>query len=135
MILAASCIRKKGARTFTANSVSKISGEVLSRLPRVGHARRIDQDVDPAEAGIRCGHDAADVPHDTELGADHLDRHAAPGLDPVGHLLTFRCVAADGDDPCGAGLGEEPRNRRAHPLRAAGDDGHPSVDAVHCTTS
>ena len=35
MIFTASCIRKKGARTFTANIVSKSSGEVLSRLPRV----------------------------------------------------------------------------------------------------
>ena len=33
------------------------------------------------------------------------------------------------------GLGEEPGDGRAHPLRAAGDDGDLSVDAVHCTTS
>ena len=43
--------------------------------------------------------------------------------------------ATNDDDPRSACLREELRDRRAQPLRAAGDDGDFAADAVHFITS
>ena len=135
MIFTASCIRKKGARTFTANIRSKSSTEVFSRLPRsLMPAALTRMSTRPKRASVSAmtRRTSSMMPRSAPTTCTGTALSASI---PSATVRPFAASRPDDDDPCGPGLGEEPRDGRAHSLGAAGDDGHLSVDAVHCTTS
>ena len=106
----AACIRKNGARRFTAMCWSNSSGVVSSMVPRVVRSGRVDQAVDPAvpldgrrDGSLRLGHVA-------DVGA-HEDGVSAGVLQLGRNLLAVLGVAA-GQHQGGAFPGGGPGDRR-----------------------
>ena len=88
----------------------------------VGQCGGVDQDVDPAEPPVRLGDDFAAVGNLGEIRLDE-DRRTSGGGNLRRHPRAVVGVAAADDEACGPAFGEEPRDRLAEALRAAGHHG------------
>ena len=97
----------------------------------IGEAGGIDQNVDAAEGLVgRRDHGPA-VLHRGEVGGDEVHRHAGVAGDRGGDRIALFAVAPARDDAGGPRLREDAGDRRAEPLRAAGNDRDLSVETIH----
>ena len=112
MIFAASCMRKNGARTFTANIASKSSGLVSRMVPRSVMAAALTSTSTRPNASSALAMTCAAGVDVGEVAGDEM-RLAAALRDVVGDRLAALLVAPDDDEPGRAALGEEPRDRLA----------------------
>ncbi len=88
----------------------------------VGQRRGVDQHVDPAEPPVRLGDDVAAIGHLGEIRLDE-DRRASGRGNLLRHPPAVLGVAPADDEACGPAFGEEPRDRLAEALGAAGHHG------------
>ena len=119
--LAASCMRKNGARTFTSNIASNSSGLVSRIVPRSVIAAALTSTSTRPNAFSAAGTIFRAAARSARSAATKTVLQPPFG-DVVGDRFAALLVAADDDEAGRAALGEEPRDRLAKPLRAAGDD-------------
>ena len=100
---------------------SNSAGSVSQIDAAVGHAGRIDQDVDAAEGLVGSGDDLFGILGDGKVGR-HEDRLGALRLERCLDLFAARRIAAGDDEAGSAALGKQMGDRFAEPLRRAGDD-------------
>ena len=122
MILAASCIRKNGARTLTAKIAVEQFGRGVEDGAAVSDRGDVDQHVQRAEARVGARDHVPRILHARQIGV-HVFGRAAGGGQFARHPLAVRRIAPADHQPGRAAPGEQPRHRLAQPLRAAGDDG------------
>ena len=122
MTFSASCIRKNGARTLTANMASNSSGLVSQIEPRSVMPAELTRMSTRPNALSASATTLSRVVH-RRRGRRDEDRLDALRLERGLDLFAARRVAAGDDQAGNAALGKEMGDRLAQPLRRAGDDG------------